>query len=57
MRFTDPVCGMKLKKKDVHSTINYLGKTYHFCCEGCEKEFKKDPSKYVRDKGERKSCH
>ncbi|HCZ05871.1 MAG TPA: YHS domain-containing protein [Thermotogae bacterium] len=48
---------MKLKRKDVHSTINYLGKTYHFCCEGCEKEFKKDPSKYVRDKGERKSCH
>jgi len=53
----DPVCGMKLKKDQIHSSIDYMGKTYYFCCETCEKEFRKDPSRYVKGEKRKGGCH
>jgi len=30
-------------------TVEYKGKTIGFCCAGCEKDFLKDPEKYMKD--------
>lgn len=27
--------------------VDYEGKTYYFCCKGCDTDFKKDPEKYL----------
>jgi YHS domain-containing protein len=27
--------------------VEYEGKTYYFCCSGCDKAFQKDPKKYL----------
>jgi|SRR5581483_1790838 len=41
-----PVSGDKVG--DSKLTAVYDGKLYHFCCEDCPKEFKKDPAKYAK---------
>lgn len=28
--------------------VDYKGKRVYFCCAGCEKEFNKDPNKYLK---------
>lgn len=28
--------------------VEYQGKTYYFCCSGCDKKFSKDPEKYLK---------
>jgi YHS domain-containing protein len=30
-------------------TFEYNGKIYHVCCSSCEKRFKNDPEKYIKD--------
>ena len=32
---------------DPDSTIQYKGKTIGFCCAGCDKDFEKDPAKFM----------
>lgn len=27
--------------------VEYAGKTYYFCCSGCDSDFSKNPAKYV----------
>ena len=57
----DPVCGMKVKKKEASATLEHGGKTYYFCSDSCKKEFIKNPAKYVGSETETKSmghgCH
>jgi Cu+-exporting ATPase len=43
----DPVCGMKIKKKDAAATSEYKGKTIYFCNKSCKEEFDADPEKYM----------
>jgi len=43
-----PVMGVKMKKSKAHSSWEYKGKTYYFCCAGCPEAFKKDPEKYIK---------
>lgn len=43
----DPVCGMKIKKKDAAATSEYKGKTIYFCNRMCKEEFDKEPDKYI----------
>ena len=43
----DPVCGMKIKKKDAAGTSEYKGKTIYFCNKSCKEEFDADPEKYM----------
>ena len=43
----DPVCGMKIKKKDAAATSEYGGKTIYFCNEMCKEEFDADPEKFM----------
>ncbi len=41
-----PVSGEKIKIKE-KGKIAYNGKIYNLCCQMCEKDFKKDPQKYI----------
>jgi len=43
----DPVCGMKIKKKDAAATSEYKGKTIYFCNKMCKEDFDKEPEKYM----------
>ena len=43
----DPVCGMSVDPAKAKATYEHAGKTYYFCCVGCQVKFSADPSKYL----------
>ena len=43
----DPVCGMTVEAANARAQAEHKGKTYYFCCPGCEAKFKTDPEKYL----------
>jgi YHS domain-containing protein len=42
-----PIMDYTFDVKATTSVIDYKGKSFYFCCEGCPAEFKKDPDKYL----------
>jgi YHS domain-containing protein len=42
------VSGEKLGEMGKPHVIQYEGREVQFCCPSCEKEFKKDPAKYLK---------
>jgi len=46
-KVADPVCGMEVDPRN-SPREDYQGKTFYFCSEGCENEFKMSPAAYVR---------
>lgn len=46
-KVVDPVCGMRIKKREAAATLEHEGETYYFCSESCKEEFIKDPMKYM----------
>ncbi len=42
-----PVMDYNFDVKAGTPVIDYKGKSFYFCCEGCPSEFKKDPDKYL----------
>ncbi len=42
-----PVRGGKINNKV--AAVQYNGKSYGFCCGGCDTKFKKDPQKYSKN--------
>ncbi|MGO8761138.1 MAG: YHS domain-containing protein [Desulfobaccales bacterium] len=42
------VCPVRGDKIDKSTYVDYQGKRIYFCCEGCDKDFKKDPEKYLK---------
>jgi YHS domain-containing protein len=42
-----PIMDYNFEVKASTSVIDYKGKSFYFCCEGCPAEFKKDPDKYL----------
>jgi YHS domain-containing protein len=42
-----PIMDYNFEVKEGTSVIDYKGKSFYFCCEGCPAEFKKDPDKYL----------
>jgi YHS domain-containing protein len=40
-----PVLGGNINKQIY---VDYQGKRIYFCCEGCDKEFRKNPEKYLK---------
>ena len=46
----DPVCHMKVDPEKAAGSAEYAGKTYYFCCTGCEQKFKADSEKYLTKK-------
>jgi Cu+-exporting ATPase len=47
----DPVCGMKVDTANPRGKTEYKGKTYYFCCPGCETKFKANQEKYLAKPG------
>ncbi len=43
----DPVCGMAVDPAKTQHRVSYRGKTYYFCCDGCQTSFEADPQKYL----------
>jgi YHS domain-containing protein len=44
----DPVCGMEVDPTTAAATIEYQGRTYHFCAPGCKDAFEMNPEKFVQ---------
>jgi YHS domain-containing protein len=42
-----PVMDYNFEVKASTSVIDYKGKSFYFCCEGCPAEFKNNPDKYL----------
>jgi YHS domain-containing protein len=42
-----PIMDYNFDVKAGTPVIDYKGKSFYFCCEGCPAEFKKDPDKYL----------
>lgn len=45
---TDPVCGMRLSRSQVHETSTYRGHLYFFCSAECRNRLEKDATQFVR---------
>ena len=43
----DPVCGMRVEKKDAAGEYEHEGVMYYFDSDECMTEFYKDPEKYA----------
>ncbi|WP_084802556.1 MaoC/PaaZ C-terminal domain-containing protein [Halorientalis sp. IM1011] len=43
----DIACGMEVDPDDPAATVEYEGKSYHFCSEGCKDHFEADPARFV----------
>ncbi|MEO8902343.1 MAG: SCO family protein [Polyangiaceae bacterium] len=46
----DPVCGMSVRITQQTPSVEYQGKTYHFCSAACSQRFSADPRKYLAGK-------
>ena len=58
MNVKDPVCGMQVDDQQAAASMSYQGQTYYFCCEGCQRQFEKDPQAYLTGgAGERGHAH
>lgn len=53
----DVVCGMMVDTQSAPATIEYKGKTYYFCAQGCKVAFEKDPEKFVQAEREPQQGH
>src|SRR5262245_3643635 len=42
----DPVCGMTVSDDSPYHH-DHAGRTYYFCCDGCQKRFAADPEQYL----------
>lgn len=51
-KVVDPVCGMKIHKRDAAATSEYRGRRVYFCSRACKEEFDRDPDKYSSKLGE-----
>ena len=49
----DPVCGMQVNPATARVSQEHAGRTYYFCCEGCQTKFKADPAQYVTGEASR----
>lgn len=47
---TCPVSGEEFVVEATSPKVEHDGKTYYFCCSGCDKKFQANPAKYVAPK-------
>ena len=50
----DPVCGMSVDPATARYHATYEGKTFYFCCEGCQKKFEGAPAAFAHKPPEAK---
>ncbi|MFT4001208.1 MAG: heavy metal translocating P-type ATPase [Rhizobium sp.] len=43
----DPVCGMTVDPNAGKPSLDYQGRTFHFCCNGCRTKFEAAPETYL----------
>jgi len=43
----DPVCGMTVNPATAKFRAEHGGRTYYFCCGGCQAKFTADPARYL----------
>ncbi|MBI2683510.1 MAG: cadmium-translocating P-type ATPase [Acidobacteriales bacterium] len=43
----DPVCGMAVDPATASAHAEHAGRTYYFCCKGCETKFRAEPERYL----------
>lgn len=43
----DPVCGMRVSAATAEYRSEHAGKSYYFCCAGCQHSFDKSPQQYL----------
>lgn len=48
MNVKDLVCGMEVDDQQAAASVNYQEQTYYFCCQGCQRQFEKDPEAYLK---------
>lgn len=53
---TDPVCGMKINKKNAKFSFENDKGVYYFCSENCKGKFIASPEKYAKEGGG-SCCH
>ena len=46
----DPVCGMTVDPNAGKPSLDYQGRTFHFCCNGCKAKFEAAPESYLTAK-------
>jgi YHS domain-containing protein len=46
-KVTDPVCQMTLSADEAADSLEYKGRMYYFCVEGCRRKFEAAPERYV----------
>jgi len=46
---TDPVCHMRVSPKTAAAVLKLKNKTYYFCASGCQKAFKTNPKKFIKE--------
>jgi Cu+-exporting ATPase len=47
MKVTDPVCDMQIESETAAAKVEYGGKTYYFCSQGCKTKFEREPARYA----------
>jgi len=45
----DPVCGMDVTPEKAAASVEWQGKTYHFCSDKCRKKFEDHPEEVLRE--------
>lgn len=43
----DPICGMDVNVSTARHTHEHAGRTYYFCCPGCQSRFAREPELYL----------
>ena len=44
----DPVCGMEVEIAGANYVASFQGRTFYFCSAGCQREFQKEPARYLQ---------
>lgn len=52
----DPVCKMKVNKKEAKFSSEYNGEKHYFCSNNCQEKFKSDPKKYINQEKSDHGC-
>jgi P-type Cu+ transporter len=52
----DPVCGMTIDPQDSVGSLEFEGRTYHFCAASCQQAFGASPTEFVRNEPAPSCC-
>lgn len=47
------VCGVRINRNKAYARKEYKGIKYFLCCPLCQKEFERDPEKYIHNSGKK----